>query len=136
MNSTKEQLKAIRFTFCTVERDAMLPLKKKGFKKTGLHLLSSEPSIHLSEESPPFNYKLAEVVNHHSKCCALQSCYEKSSGLCRGRTPFTYSTINIHLQPLHTTAFVCLMWLDKGHNKTYRKLDAQLLACLRTTVIR
>lgn len=61
---------------------------------------------------------------------------KKSSRFLRGRTPSTSSTINTLLYPLHTTALVCLLWLDRGHNETYCKLDAQLISCLRTTVIR
>jgi len=64
----------------------------------------------LNEENPPFNYKLAEVVNHHSKCCALQSYYKKSSGLFRGRTPSTSSTINILLYP--KPLFACCGWTE------------------------
>lgn len=95
-------------------------LRKKGLK-TNLNLLSSEPSICLNEESPPFNYKLAEVVNHHSKCCALQSYNKKSSGLfSRGGTPCTSWTIVILLHPAHSSALVCWQrspqstWLTRG----------------------
>lgn len=87
----------------------------------------------MNKESPPLNYKLSEVVNHHNKCYALQSYYKKSSRLFGGRTPSTSSTIDILLYPLHIV--VCL-WLDRGHNKTHCRLDAQLIACLRTAVIR
>lgn len=61
---------------------------------------------------------------------------EKFSRLFRGRTPFTSSTINILLYPLHTSALVCLLWLDRGHYETHCRLDAQLISCLKTTVIR
>lgn len=86
-------------------------LREKGLK-TNLNLLSSEPSIRLNEESPPFNYKLAEVVNHHSKCYAFQSYNQKSSRLfSRGGTPSTCWTISIPLHPSYSSALVCLLWL-------------------------
>lgn len=43
--------------------------------------------------------------------------------------------MNILLYPLHTSALVCLLWLDGGHNDIHCKLPAQLISCLRTTVI-
>lgn len=60
---------------------------------------------------------------------------KKSPGLFRGRSPSRSSTMNILLYPLHTSALVCLLWLDGGHNDIHCKLAAQLTSCLRTTVI-
>lgn len=37
------------------------------------------------------------------------------------------------LYALHTSALVCLLWLDRGH-KIHCKLAAQLISCIRTTV--
>lgn len=86
-------------------------LRKKGLK-TNLNLLSSEPSIPLNEESPPFNYKLAEVVNHHSKCCALQSYNKKSS------KAFLQGWNSLHIlnnqhppSSSSSSALVCSLWL-------------------------
>lgn len=101
------------------------------------NLLPSEPSTCKNKESPILNYKLTEIVNHHTKCYALQSYSKKSSRLFGGRTPSSASSaINILLYPLHNNAIVVCLWLDRGHNETHCRLDAQLIACLRTAVIR
>lgn len=89
-------------------------LRKKGLK-TNLNLLSSEPSTRSNKESSPFNSKLAGVVNHHCKHCALQSCNKKSSGLfSRGGTPPTSWTIDILLYPLPVPLFA-----GRGHHKAH-----------------